>query len=275
MTVTRHHCIFIFASFVTLGEVSAFDGWTAYCEEHEFENPPDAAVMSLAVWTQCKGIPSPVGFIDWIPSATNSRVCTDAGGEVIEHTCASVGKIVEDASHSDVQALSASSFRDRCCIDSLSSLWSWTKNGCGGAEVDADQFDAGKQAWTECDGVDGLPSTFSRTVISETNTAVCVNAGGVATVYTCDDIEQLIRWNVAYSGFSVDFQNACCPWIAAQEAENSADDAEGWYAPTSTKAPEEEVMNDSTRAAVASNNGMNLIPSSTASVVLFALTMFT
>merc|ERR1712224_194381 len=177
-----------------------------------------------------------------IPSATNSQVCTKAGGEVIEHTCESVEKIMKEASPSDVQSLSASNFKDRCCVDSVSNLWSWTKNGCGSSELDRNHFNAGKQAWTACDGVNDLPSGFSRTAVSETNTAVCVNAGGVATIYTCDDLEQLIRWNVAYDGFSVQFQNACCPWSPAQETENSGDDTEEWYRSTSTMTPEEEVL---------------------------------
>lgn len=274
MTFNHHHCVFLFTSLVTLGKVFAFDNWTAYCEEQEFENPPDKAAFSLAVWTQCKGIPRPAGFIDWIPSATNAQVCTEAGGQVIEHTCESVEKVMKDVDPLDVQALSASSFKDRCCVASVSNLWSWTKNGCGSADIDADRFDARKQAWTECDGVADLPTGFSRKSITDTNTALCVNAGGVATVYTCEDVEQLIRWKVAYDGFSVQFQNACCPWSAAQEAEDSGDDAEGWYRPTSTKAPKEEVSLKNSTRAVASDS-MHVIPFPIAGVALLVLTMCT
>jgi len=274
MTFNHHHCVFLFTSFVTLGEISAFDGWTAYCEEQEFEKPPDASALSLAVWTQCKGIPRPTGFIDWIPSKTNAQVCIDAGGQVLEHTCESVEKIMKDVDPLDVQALSATSFKDRCCVESVSDLWSWMKSGCGSAELDADRFDAGKQAWTECAGISDVPNEFSKSDISEENSKLCTSAGGVATVYTCDDVEQMIRQNEAYAGWSREFQLACCPWTAMQEAESPGNDAEGWYRPTSTKAPNVlgEVAKNSTKANVA-GNGMHVVPSPPAVVALFALTL--
>jgi len=279
MIVSGHHHVVLVASLVTLSTVSAFDSWKAYCVG-ESEIPPDPVASSLAVWTECEGIPSPTGFIDWIPSATNSQICTNAGGKVIEHTCESVAKIMKNANPHDVHALSASNFKDRCCAANVSNLWSWTNNGCGSIELDvvigSSQMVSGKQAWTECDGVDDSPDEFSRADVSDENTALCVNAGGVATVYTCDDVEQLIRWKEAYDGFSVQFQKACCPLRAVQIQGKEKDDPEGWYRGEGYKGGPPEGPKNSTKAkktAVASSNGMRAIVSPTAGVALVALMM--
>jgi hypothetical protein len=269
-----HRNIFVFASLLTFDKVLTFDGWEKHCVEHGFEKPLDPTASSLQVWTKCEGISRPIGFIDWISSSTNSQLCADAGGRAIEHTCESVENVMKKANPIDVHEPSAKSFQDRCCVEDVHNLWSWMKHGCGSSELDKDHFDAGKPAWTECDGVDSSPNGFSRTVTSKANTALCMDAGGSATVYTCGDVEQLIRWNAGYEGFSVQFQYVCCGWSAIQHAEDSGNATNQEDANLDNA--EVSVLNmaptkgNSTKAVVASN-GMHVIPSPSVDVVLFAL----